>query len=153
MKLNLEINNATQSPVADEFLILVAEKTFAELNYDFFDGKEVIISLALVSAGEIQKINKDYRKHDDVTDILSFPEHRNIEEIKMAVDGARGSEVFLGELVLCYDDIKEYAQKENIELKQELANVVSHGVLHLLGFKHSPEMFAVQNKIKDLCKD
>jgi len=148
VKLNLEINNATQSPIEDSFLVAVVEKIFAELNWDFFDGKDVIISLAFVAPGEIQKLNKDYRQHDDVTDILSFPEHHSQGEIKRAVEEAQGAELFLGELILCYDDIKKYVQKENIELSQELANVVSHGILHLLGFAHGEAMFALQERVK-----
>lgn len=148
MKLNLEINNATQSPIRDNFLVAVAEKTFAELNLDFFDGKEIIISVALVAPEEIKKLNNEYRKFDSVTDILSFPEHQSIEDIKTSVAETQGNELFLGELILCYDDIREYAQKENIELEQELANVVSHGILHLLGFAHGEKMFAIQEKIK-----
>ena len=148
MKVNLEINNTTQSLVSDEFLTSVAEETFRVLNLDFFAGKELIISLALVPEEEIKNLNKEYRKNDTVTDILSFPEYRNIAEIKMAIAQSRGNEMFLGELILCYDDIREYAQKENIALNKELANVIAHGILHLLGFAHGEEMFAVQDLVK-----
>jgi rRNA maturation RNase YbeY len=143
MVLNIEINNTTQSPVADDFFVAVAEKTFAELKLDFLEGKNISISLALVTPEEIQKINKEHRKHDDVTDILSFAEYGDIEEVKKAVD----SELFLGELILCYDDIKKYAADAGIKLEKELANVISHGILHLLGFEHGEEMFILQNKI------
>lgn len=143
MKINLEINNTTQSPIADDFFIFVAEKTFAELKLDFLAEKNISISLALVAPEEIQKINKEHRKKDSVTDILSFAEYTNAEEIKKAVD----KDIFLGELILCYDDVKEYAEKEGIKLEKELANVISHGILHLLGFEHSEEMFAIQNQI------
>jgi probable rRNA maturation factor len=86
-----------------------------------------------------------------VTDALSFAEYKNIEEIKRAVDNplGDGQEIFLGELILCYDDIREYADSEGMKLEKELANVVSHGILHLLGFEHSEEMFALQEKIKN----
>ena len=135
--------------VSDDFLTSVAEETFRVLNYDFFDGKELIISLALVPDEEIKKLNKEYRKNDTVTDILSFPEYRKISEIKMAISESRGNEMFLGELILCYDDISEYAQKEKIALNKELANVIAHGILHLLGFVHGESMFAIQNQVKD----
>jgi len=142
MKLSLEINNTTQSPVADDFFQKVAEETFVKLNLEA-SLPSVSISLALVNPEEIRKINKEHRQKDSVTDILSFAEYANLDEIKKAVD----KEIFLGELILCYDDIKEYAEKEGIKLEKELANVVSHGILHLLGFAHGEEMFAVQNKV------
>lgn len=151
MKLNLEINNTTQSPVEDVFFISVAEKTLAEVPaLGDLVSKSFSISVALVSPEEIQKLNKERRQVDSMTDILSFAEYENMEELKKAVDNPLrqpADEIFLGELILCYDDIKEYAQKENIALNQELANVVSHGVLHLLGFEHGDAMFKIQNKM------
>lgn len=148
VKLNLEINNTTQSPVEDAFFISVAEKTLAEVpSLGDLVSKSFSISLALVSPEEIQKLNKERRQVDSVTDILSFAEYENMEELKKAVDNPEALGLFLGELILCYDDIKEYAQKENIALNQELANVISHGVLHLLGFEHGDAMFEIQNKM------
>jgi rRNA maturation RNase YbeY len=58
-------------------------------------------------------------------------------------------ELFLGELILCYDDIKEYAQKEELDLEKEFAKVVSHGILHLLGFEHGEKMFAIEQSVAD----
>ena len=149
MKVNLEINNTTNSPIKEEFFKTVAEKTLAELKFAFLEKKEVEISLALVAPKEIKKLNKEYRKHDSVTDILSFPEYENIKKIEKAAVEKLDGELFLGELILCYDDIKEYTDREKLDLKKELVNVVAHGILHLLGFEHGEKMFTIQNKIKD----
>lgn len=147
MKLDIEVNNKTNSPVADDFFARVAEKTIAETGYDFLyppaGGKNIAISVALVSEQEMQKLNSENRQQDCVTDILSFFEYETIAEIK----NAREEELFLGELILCYDDIEKYAHSENINPQKELANVFSHGVLHLLGFSHGEEMFSLQKKV------
>lgn len=147
MKINLEINNTTNTPVETAFFEAVAEKTFIELNYDFFKNKKVNISVALVVPEEIRKLNKEYRKNDNVTDVLSFPEYKSLKEIENFTKMEKDREVFLGELILCYDDIKEYADKENLKLEKELANVVTHGILHLIGFEHGEEMFGIQKKV------
>lgn len=151
--MKIEINNTTNSPIEKGFFEIIAEKTFAELNYAFLnpsaDGKNVTISLALIAPEEIRKLNKEYRKYDSVTDILSFPEYENIEKIKKAAVEKLNGELFLGELILCYDDIQEYADKESLDLKEELANVMAHGILHLLGFTHGEKMFKVQNEVKN----
>lgn len=149
MKLELEINNTTNSPIENGFFEMMAEKTFAELKYDFLKDKKVGISLALVSPDEIKKLNKEYRQQDSVTDILSFPEHASIEEFKKAALENPEEELFLGELILCYNDINEYATKEGLNLEKELAKVFSHGILHLLGFSHGDEMFALQDVVAD----
>lgn len=148
MKLRLQVNNTTQSPVGDEFFQKVAEKALAAAGFDFLkNNKEIFLSLALVPPAEIRRLNKEYRKYDSVTDVLSFCEYKNARDLKKAVDNATDVGVFLGELVLCYTDIKKYARKNKIGLQKELANVVSHGVLHLLGMKHGKKMFSIQNKI------
>jgi len=143
MMLNIEVNNQTESPVADSFFVSITEKTLLETKYDFLSDKEISISVALVSEDEMQRLNKEHRQKDSVTDILSFFEYENVDEIRAVSE----KELFLGELILCYDDIKKYAQKQGIEMEKELATVTSHGVLHLLGFSHGPEMFTIQKNV------
>ena len=78
MKLDIEVNNKTKSPVADDFFAMVAEKTIRIAGHDFLQEKNVSISVALVSEEEMQKINRESRHKDSVTDILSFFEYENL---------------------------------------------------------------------------
>lgn len=113
----------------------------------FFKSKKISISVALVDEKEIKKLNEIYRHKNEVTDVLSFAEYKNEKELKCAVDNPPAGGLFLGELILCYDYIKEYAEKRKTKLDQELANAVSHGILHLLGFKHGKKMFLIQSAV------
>jgi probable rRNA maturation factor len=149
MKIDLEINNTTSSLIEAGFFETVAKRTFAELDYNFLENAKAKISVALVSKKEIRKLNKEYRKNDNVTDILSFPEYKSSKEIENFTKRERYGEVFLGELILCYDDIKEYADKESLKLEKELAKVVTHGILHLVGIKHGEKMFKIQEIISN----
>lgn len=146
MEIKLEINNAAGSPAEDAFFVEAAKETFAELDLGFLENKEISISVALVFPEEIRTLNSRYRQHDKVTDILSFAEHETLEGVKTAASESAEEELFLGELILCYDDIKEYAAKEGLDFERELAKVFSHGILHLMGFDHGEEMFAIQEK-------
>lgn len=143
MQVTIELNNLAKSPVRKDFLAKVAKKTLAESGYAFLAKKNISLSVAIVGRQEIKRLNKVYRKKNQVTDILSFAEYRNLAQIRAVVDKS----LFLGELVLCYDDIKEYAKKRGLALKKELAKVVSHGVLHLLGLQHGKKMFALQEAV------
>lgn len=143
--IKLEVNNITKSPIEDTFFIAVAEKMFKELGYEFLDEKEIELSLALVFGKEIRKLNMEYRKCDNRTDILSFSEYQSKNELKEIAK--KEKKIFLGELILCYDDIKEYTEKEGLDFQKELVKVFSHGILHLLGFTHGKEMFTLQEKI------
>lgn len=145
MRINIEINNRTESPFEEGFLVRAAEDTIGLSGYEFLKNKDISISVAVVSEEEIQKLNREYRQNDRATDILSFCEYETREEL----ENADQEELFLGELILCYNDIKKYAQEEGVDLQKELANVFSHGVLHLLGFAHGEGMFSIQKKITD----
>lgn len=143
MKIILEINNQAKKPIVKNFLETVIKKTAENCGYDFLHNKNISISLAVISKAEIKKINKTYRGANKETDILSFCEYKNKKQIQKV----SGKNIFLGELILCYDDIKDYSQKEKIIFRKELAKVVSHGTLHLLGFKHGKKMFDIQENI------
>lgn len=143
MSIEIEVNNTTQSPVAHNFFADIAEKTITATNYDFLQKKNISISVALVTETEMQKLNREHRQRDSVTDILSFFEYENIAEIEKVCD----EELFLGELILCYDDIVRYAREQKLDTQKELAGVVAHGILHLLGFAHGEEMFEIQDRI------
>jgi probable rRNA maturation factor len=142
MKLNLEINNKAKSPVKKAFFAAAWKTALADKALAFPSSKNFNLSLALVSKAEIKKINRIWRKKDEVTDVLSFAEFKSLKAIR----ASREPEIFLGEIILCYDDIEAYARQNDLKIKAELAKVFLHGVLHLLGWKHGSKMFALQNK-------
>lgn len=142
MKLNLEINNQSKSPITQAFFATAWKMAFADKALVFPSSKNFNLSLALVSRAEIKRINRIWRKKNEVTDVLSFAEFKSLKTIR----ASREKEVFLGEIILCYDDIKVYAKKNGLKIKAELAKVFLHGILHLLGWKHGSKMFALQNK-------
>lgn len=149
MQINLEVNNVTKSPYKKGFFKMVVEKTFAEINCDFLKSREIEISIALVKPAEIRKINNKYRGYNSATDILSFSQYNSAEDLKKHMQKNKGKPVFLGELILCYDDIIKYVQKERLDLEREFTKVVAHGILHLLGFKHGEKMLLLQQSVAD----
>lgn len=145
MKLNLEINNTDKSPVKKTFIRKVVTKTLEKSDYSELAKKSLNLSLAWICEAEIAKLNKLYRKKKRATDVLSFCEFENAEKLKKSTE----AELFLGELILCYNYIKESARNctsEN-DLQKELARIIAHGVLHLLAFSHGKKMFAIQDDV------
>jgi len=147
MKLALEINNTDKSPVKKAFVEKVIRKTLAKSGYVELANKTLNLSLAWVNEAEIRRLNKLYRKKNKATDVLSFCEYEDAAELKKTAE----QELFLGELILCYNYIKEYASEcsSEKELQKELARIIAHGVLHLLGFSHGKKMFAIQDAIAE----
>jgi probable rRNA maturation factor len=143
VEIDIELNDKAKSGLMESFLLEVARKTFEEGRFPFLVEKELNISVAVVGDEEIKGLNKSYRNHDESTDILSFSEYNDIKEICETGD----KDIYLGELILCYNDIKKHSKNEKLDLTRELAEVVSHGILHLLGFQHGDEMFGIQKSV------
>jgi len=108
----IEINNLTTSKVDGEFLKKVAKKVLKGEN-----RKEVDLSIAFIGEARMRKLNKKYRSKNKVTDVLSF-----------------GHE--LNEIVVCLREVKKNAKTYNSTFKKELARVLIHAILHLLGHNH-----------------
>jgi probable rRNA maturation factor len=76
------------------------------------------LSVSFVSPAEIKKLNKEYRKKDKPTDVLSFTYKDS------------------GEIIICPQIIRENAKKFDVAFKKELVRVLIHGILHILGYDH-----------------
>ncbi|MDX5477947.1 rRNA maturation RNase YbeY [Fontibacter flavus] len=70
----------------------------------------------------LYQINVDYLNHDTYTDIITFD---NSEE-ERSIDG---------DIFVSVERIQENAKKENITFDKEIHRVMSHGLLHLMGYK------------------
>ena len=147
---------------ARDFFRKVAERTLEECRFSFLRGKEINLNAIAVSENKIRKLNRTYLGRDAVTDILSFSEYATCS----ALAEEKRKAIFLGEIFFCPMFIAKRAErdlsrevipviikttkKKEAMLKWELAYIFSHGVLHLVGFDHEEEMFAIQEKVADL---
>lgn len=144
MKLVLEVNRQVPCFFSNKFLEKIIRETILSCDCRFPDSKNLNISLAIVPAGEIKKINKKFRGKNAVTDVLSFADYTDKEKLLAEKD----NNIFLGEIIICPEFIRKSAKTDKIPFEKELACVLAHGTLHLLGFKHGEEMFSIQNRIK-----
>lgn len=84
------------------------------------------LSLALVGNGEIRKLNSQYRKKNEPTDVLSFPQEDNLPK------GGR----LLGDVIISVEQADIQAREGRKTLDQEIETLLIHGILHLLGYDH-----------------
>jgi len=91
----------------------------------------------------MREINEKYRGKDSSTDVLSFSNYAGREGISKD----KSKKIFLGEIIVCFEDIREYADRKKISFDEELSRVFSHGTLHLLGFSHGKDMFSIQERV------
>jgi probable rRNA maturation factor len=145
MRLCVDIVQPKHFPLKKAFFLEVIRQTLLVSFANFVSEKKVSVSLAFVRREEITKLNKQYRTKNKVTDILSFPEYLKKKDFLSETS----THIFLGELVLCFDYIADAALEDRVSLEQEMAYIVSHGILHLLGFRHSKQMFALQDIVSE----
>ena len=113
------------TPAAYKQLIrkILAHPSFIALPESFSE-----VSILLCSDDEIQKLNREYRRKDKATDVLSFPQEQHWDK------GL--SSPSLGDLVISLETAKRQARRFRWTLRQEVIRLTTHGLLHLAGYDH-----------------
>ena len=129
----------------EEIYTYLIEKAFKVLNLSF----DPVISVSFIDNEEIHRINRDYRKIDRPTDVISFAFLDNEDRAK---EYASGMPVILGDIYISLDKASEQAKEYGHSMKRELCFLFVHGLLHLLGYDHMTKedeeiMFPLQDKI------
>ena len=88
------------------------------------------ITLRVVDEDEIRILNRDYRGKDAPTNVLSFP----FDMPDGLPEGA--VELLLGDIIICDAVVRREAEEQHKPLDAHWAHMVTHGVLHLLGYDH-----------------
>jgi probable rRNA maturation factor len=103
------------------------------------------LSVVLVDDAEMRQLNAAYRHKDRPTDVLAFAMREG--------DGAQLHPEVLGDVVISLDTAARQAADRGAPLADEVRLLLTHGVLHLLGYDHesSPRdarrMFAKQRAL------
>jgi probable rRNA maturation factor len=97
---------------------------------------EYALGLHVVDDDEIRALNKQHRGKDAHTDVLSFPLH---DPNGMRFVLPPGAPANLGDVVISLPRVHDQAQDFGHSVERELAYLVAHGVLHLLGYDHEEE--------------
>ena len=147
MKLGIQIDKNFQKYLRKEWLHRVVEHSLATQDI----GSEVELGLLITDDETVRKLNQEYRGVDEPTDVLSFA----------LVERKPGSSLFitppdgflhLGEVVISYPQAVRQAEENKHRVEEEVALLVVHGVLHLLGYEHDEparerEMRALQERV------
>lgn len=115
---------------------------------DFTDKCE--ISVLIVDNEEIRNINKQFRKIDKETDVLSFPQ-LTFSDFEVPEKNENG-EIILGDIVISFEKAYEQSKEYGHTIEREIAFLTVHSMLHLLGYDHMEEneekiMFLKQDEI------
>jgi probable rRNA maturation factor len=100
------------------------------------------VSVLLTDEEGIRTLNREYRKIDRVTDVLSFPMNEltpgAFRSEKCERDPQSGN-LLLGDMALCLPRCQEQAEELHHSYAREVSYLTVHSVLHLLGYDHTDE--------------
>ncbi len=93
------------------------------------------VSLVFTDSQTVQQLNRDYRGVDEPTDVLAFymlPQKGSESSFAVPPDGVTR----LGEVIISYPQAVAQAKEQGHSPERELALLIIHGILHLLGCDH-----------------
>lgn len=121
---------------------IVLGECFKEEN--LLDSK-LYISVILTNADEIQRMNKEFRKIDKTTDVLSFPmyERDEISNLNKEIEEP------IGDIVISVERVRKQAKEYEHSFERELAYMLVHGFYHILGYDHMEELERKEMRAKE----
>lgn len=125
---------------AEELARRVGEAVLEEENCPF----EASVNLLITDDRGIREYNREYRKIDRETDVLSFPNldfsepgnFERVQENRADYFDPDTGELLLGDIVLSAEKVREQAQSYGHSIRREFAFLVAHSMLHLCGYDH-----------------
>lgn len=148
MKLVIDFLDETNEVSEAAIMLVDSVLQFAAEAESIEEGSE--LSVSFVDNARIQEINKEFRKKDAATDVISFA-MEEMGEDELEIVGADMPRV-LGDIIISIERTKEQAAEYGHSFDRELGFLALHGFLHLLGYDHMTEedetvMFTKQKEI------
>ncbi len=127
------------------------------------------LSVAIADDDTVAQLNRAHRGLNGVTDVLSFSgrhsgqyygedDNPNTESEAREFVLPPGYEADLGEVIISFPQVSRQAREAGHTVQKELAIILAHGILHLLGYDHereaeAAEMLSLQNRAMAALKD
>jgi probable rRNA maturation factor len=103
----------------------VADIARAALRSEKGSGRNALLSITFVDRASIARLNKRHLSHTGATDVISFGFTR-----------ATPNDPIVGDIYICPDVARDNARARDVTVREEIARLVVHGVLHVLGYDH-----------------
>lgn len=127
----IEVNKLVKNGVGGKFIISVLQRAGEKIKGKKISG-DFILSVAIVDDKITRRLNRKYRKIDRATDVLSFSDP--------------------AEIIVSWPCVVKQARERQHSRKKELAFLLIHGLLHLLGYDHETgkQRIAMENEFQKI---
>lgn len=142
--MTVEINNESAMPVAEDVMLRLA--AFVLENMHVHPDTE--LGIMLVDVPAMEQLHIQWMDEPGATDVLSFP----MDELRPGRPDATTPAGMLGDIVICPQVAQNQAEAAGHDTAQEILVLLTHGMLHLMGFDHAEpeeeaEMFGLQRDL------
>lgn len=142
--MSVEINNESDVEIGEERL----QRLVSFVLESMFVHADTELSLVFVDEPAMEQLHVQWMDEPGTTDVLSFP----MDELRPGRPDAPSPAGLLGDIVVCPQVAIVQAENAGHSLEQELTVLVTHGMLHLMGFDHGTpdeeaEMFGLQRDL------
>jgi probable rRNA maturation factor len=100
-------------------------------------GRTVAVNVALLDDRGIRKLNRQYRGKDKPTNVLSFAAAG--DDLPPPARGKSSRSLQLGDIAIALGTVRREAKAQGKSVKNHLAHLMVHAVLHLLGYDHEDD--------------
>jgi len=145
MEINVLIDEGHEGYLEVSWLQSVAEQVLVAQDA----GSGVELGLVITNQERVQQLNRSYLGKDEPTDVLAFSTREEIDaELPPFVQPPDGM-LHLGEVIISYPQAVIQAEGHRHSVKREIAILIIHGVLHLLGYEHDKPELERQMKTRE----
>lgn len=103
---------------------------FADIENELWHQKPKTLDIYITDGTEGRELNLEARGKNYPTNILSYPSEMPVNIIELMPT------LPLGELIICHEVVVREAAEQDKTMAQHISHLVTHGVLHVLGFDH-----------------
>jgi probable rRNA maturation factor len=121
--MSLDVDVATvnvRAPLSRAAIASIARETLQAERV-----RDALLSVTLVDAATMARLNRTHLGHAGATDVISFQFNR-----------VKRSDPVIGDVYICPAVARRNAAERDTGLREEIARLVIHGVLHVLGHDH-----------------
>lgn len=142
--MNVFLADEQSEPVDSSPIVAMAERVLAAEQMP----ADSEVAIVLVGETEMAGYNERFMERSGSTDVLAFPvEQLTPGQVPTAL--ANGQPLSLGDIFICPAVVKQQAEELGVTLDHELALIVTHGILHLLGYDHADPDDASRMKVRE----
>ncbi len=150
MEINVLIEEGFEGYLEVSWLQSVAEQVLTAQDA----SSKAELGLVITGQERVQQLNRSYLGKDEPTDVLSFsmlpePSATGESEVSSPFVQPPDGVLHLGEVIVSYPQAVLQAEEHRHSVKREIAILVIHGVLHLLGYEHNKPELERQMKTRE----